>query len=326
MSFETTVFTGGITQLNLKLSDEVRLKYYLYYGNKAGKRKLPQLLILCPGFFCSGQFMMSHLQSFADMSGVDLLAIDWRGHGSQEVGDINSGVTIQQLALDLHELIMHIRKIKIIVPETKISLLGNSMGVNVMWRYVELFGESDIHRHIFVDQPAAITGTKNSMKNGYLSAWTIHSPFVAYMLSWVCHFKDILVVPLLRLFRPVWLSNQHLEFYAASNGPALGKLLVDTTSTDNCDRIMLVTKPCLVYGGFASFVAVDVHRWIAGRVSGPSRLLIYPSPYGTHAPFISHLAASEGEKGKERFACDLTRFLDASTCVLNSQGKAYIEE
>jgi pimeloyl-ACP methyl ester carboxylesterase len=310
----------------LQLNDQVDLNYYVYKSSKQEKKKSQQLLVLCPGFFFSGRSMLKHMQSFSDYSGVHLLAIDWRGHGSRNVGD-SENVTIQQLAADLQELIAYIRDKNLVTPETKISLLGNSMGVNVMWRYVDVFGESAIHRHVFVDQPAAITGSNNSIKNGYLPTWTIHSTFVARVLSWVCYYKDILVVPLLRIFKPAWFTKRDLAFYANSNGPALGKLLIDTTSIDNCDRIKIVKKPCLVYGGSASFVPVEVHRWIANRVSGPSRLLLYPAPYGTHAPFVSHLTADKeaGERGKRRFEVDLTRFLEASDEVLDSQGTAYVD-
>jgi hypothetical protein len=55
-------------------------------------------------------------------------------------------------------------------------------------------------------------------------------------------------------------------------------------SSDNVEKVKLIKKPSLVYGGEASFDP-DIAKWLSRSLKGPTTTIIYPKPYGTHAPF-----------------------------------------
>ena len=157
-------------------------------------------------------------------------------------------VSVEILAQDLRELVLHIRP-HFGIQAGKINLLGHSMGVNVIWRYVELFGENDINRYIFVDQPPAISRTKCN-SSGYLEEWTVHSPAMTYVLSALALLKNVLILPFIQLVKPRLLDADMLSFLYACKS----KLLLDTVFTDNvitC-RLSNMIHPCLIYGGEAS--------------------------------------------------------------------------
>eukprot|EP01037_Dinobryon_pediforme_P033241 gene33241-38590_t len=124
------------------------------------------------------------------------------------------------------------------------------MGVNVIWHYIRKYGDDLIEKHIFVDQPVAITGGKDAFANGYKKEWIIHSLFTA---------------------KPKWMSDET-----------------------------------------ASFVSPDIAQFIKDRVSGPARVITYPAPYGTHAPFFGHYYKDQelGKYGERKFCEDAFAFLE----------------
>lgn len=108
------------------------------------------------------------------------------------------------------------------------------------------------------------------------------------------------------------MKGEFLNYAKLCNSYSCSQLLIDTTFTDNTQRISLIKKSCLVYGGESSFVNVDVSRWIVNQLTGPTKLLIYPKPYGTHFPFI--LQDDDTEKvGPKRFIQDVSTYLLTDT-------------
>lgn len=283
--------------------------------NNHDTKQLKQILICCPGWSGSASLLATDLNIVSYNGCVAVFAIEWRGHGYSDAGDEN--ITVSLLAEDLHHFIKHILQRFSSSSCCKVSLLGHSMGVNVIWRYIDVFGEANIDRYIFVDQPVAICGTKRGKQFGYKDEWTVHGQFVSYVIACVYASKNYLILPLASLFTkltriPVWLTKDLLDFLYRSNGMSLAKLLMDTTTADNIDRIPKVKRPCLIYGGESSFPSSpDVARWISSHVSGPNRVIIYPKPYGTHVPFSVSMAPDQVEIGAKRFTEDLLSFLEA---------------
>ncbi len=69
--------------------------------------------------------------------------LDMRGHGFSEASA--HGAHLARLAADLAEFIAWIGA-------PKVNLLGWSMGVSVIWNYLEVFGQEQVERAVFVDQ------------------------------------------------------------------------------------------------------------------------------------------------------------------------------
>lgn len=77
-----------------------------------------------------------------------VVAADVRGHG--ESPEPKGGLRMSRLAKDLDELIAHLQF-------DRVSVLGWSMGVSVIWSYIDLFGTNQLHKLILVDQPSVLT-------------------------------------------------------------------------------------------------------------------------------------------------------------------------
>jgi non-heme chloroperoxidase len=286
-------------------SSERVIRYYEFPTLSDGSIGTVNYLIYCPGWLCSPITMGEMMTDLTQRTNFTLIGIEWRGHGKSLV-PLMSLVTVADLAEDLNDLVRSFRRKS---PDSRIVLLGHSMGANVIWRYINKFGEVEIERYIFVDQPAAIIGSKSGEKIGYRKEWRIHSKAEVYFLSFLCLFKNYFVIPILeRVSSTPWMRGRFLSYAKECNSFACSRLLIDTTFTDNTERMKLVTRPCLVYGGENSFVKSDVARWIAQKVRGPVQLLIYPKPYGTHFPFYSTKEDPE-QNGPKRFTQDLSEYL-----------------
>lgn len=71
-----------------------------------------------------------------------VIALDHRGHGrSSQPG---RGYPLHRLAADVHEVLTAL-------DVDEITLLGHSMGVAVIWAYVDVFGDRGIDRLVFAD-------------------------------------------------------------------------------------------------------------------------------------------------------------------------------
>jgi len=180
-------------------------------------------------------------------------------------------------------------------PAKPAALLGNSLGANVLWRLADLFGEDLIDRYVFVDQPVFVRqlfGGKPAI------------PAMACFLSMARCLKAMVCC-----FRPCCCSG-----FFAMDFAQFGNLVEDSETTDNTERIpRVVSRPCLVYGGEASFVpkSFDNANRVASLVRGPSRVLLYPKPYGTHSP-----QGDVKTGAAERFRADVLAYLQVPEAEL----------
>ena len=290
--------------------------------NPSKEIKERRIILCCPGFFASAKTLAKHISAITDIAKANgskfdysVIAIEWRGHGESGLtATSNDILSVPILADDLNQLISHLlnsadhaNKYR----KAKISLLGHSMGVNVIWHYIRKYGDDLIEKHIFVDQPVAITGGKDAFANGYKKEWIIHSLFTAYIISFFIFLKRFWLAPLLWISKPKWMSDETVDFLCKCS-PYLWKLLIDTSTKDNTFILPLVRKPCLLISGKASFVSPDIAQFIKDRVSGPARVITYPAPYGTHAPFFGHYCKDQelGKYGERKFCEDAFAFLE----------------
>lgn len=98
-----------------------------------------------------------------------------------------------------------------------------------------------------------------------------------------------------------------------------GTLVEDSETTDNRERVpRVVSGPCLVYSGKASFVpdTVSNARRVASLVRDPSRVLLFPKPHGTHSPQLE-----DNTSGAERFRANVMAYLQIPESVLLAEPK-----
>ncbi len=77
-----------------------------------------------------------------------VITYDMRNHGIS--GRTDNGARVSALAGDLDQLLAHL-------DIDRAHLLGHSMGVSVIWSYLELFGPERVRSLVLVDQPTACT-------------------------------------------------------------------------------------------------------------------------------------------------------------------------
>lgn len=274
---------GGLLEKTTVADDGAILKYYELPG---GLSDAP-LLITTAGF--GGP---SAAKAFAELTasgGVRVIGFCFRGFAENPVGS-GSPLTVERCARDLHSVLKAEA-----TPERRAALLGNSLGANVLWRLADLFGEQLVDRYIFVDQPVFV----RQLFKGKPAI-----PKMGCFLNIARCLKAVMCC-----FGPCCCAS-----FFAMDFSEFGNLVEDSERTDNSDRIArVVSRPCLVYGGEASFVpgSLDNARRVASLVCGPSRVLLYPKPYGTHSP-----QGDTKTGGAERFSADVLAYLQVPEAEL----------
>lgn len=279
---------GGLVEKTVVADDGATLKYYELPGAHADA----PTLITTAGFGGPGA-----AKAFGELSktaGVRVIGFCFRGFAENPVGT-GSPLTVERCARDLHAVLKAEA-----TPARRAALLGNSLGANVIWRLADLFGEELVDRYIFVDQPVFV----RQLFKG--------KPAIPAM----CCFLNVArcLKAVICCFRPCCCSG-----FFAMDFAAFGNLVEDSETTDNTERLArVVSRPCLVYGGEASFVpgALDNARRVASLVRGPSRVLLYPKPYGTHSP-----QGDEKTGGATRFRADVLAYLQVPEVEFSKDAK-----
>ncbi|MGI9658411.1 MAG: alpha/beta fold hydrolase, partial [Gaiellaceae bacterium] len=103
-------------------------------------------LVMIPGWSQTAAQFEPQLRGLSDRRRV--IALDMRGHGRSEKPA--HGYRISRLAKDLHDVLEALEL-------DKVSLLGHSMGVSVIWCYLDTFGSERVAKLVHADQMAALT-------------------------------------------------------------------------------------------------------------------------------------------------------------------------
>ncbi|MFD2238272.1 alpha/beta fold hydrolase [Aureimonas populi] len=129
-------FTG--LQINdFTTNDGVRLSYW-----EAGSG---EPIVFVPAFGANGAELINQLWLLSQTHHVYVL--DPRNQGLSE--ETPKGARIARYSMDLNEFLDH-------AGLEKTVLAGWSMGVAVIWGYIDLFGTDRISKAVFVDQPVSI--------------------------------------------------------------------------------------------------------------------------------------------------------------------------
>ncbi|KAK4215795.1 Alpha/Beta hydrolase protein [Rhypophila decipiens] len=117
------------------------------YQNKA--------IILLHGFAGSSEYFCRNFDQLSDDQNLWVIAPDMRGHGDS--GTSQGGYHVARLAMDLKNLITHLRNVfnahkNTPGEELQIVAVGCSIGAAILWTYVELFTCADFAGLVFVDQ------------------------------------------------------------------------------------------------------------------------------------------------------------------------------
>ena len=238
-------------------------------------------LIMVHGWSQSGAMFQHQLDALSDRYMV--IVPDVRGHG--EAAEPPGGLRMARLGTDLHELIHYLNI-------DRVSLLGWSMGVSVLWAYVDLFGTAAVDRLVFVDQPSMLTVLSGMTEDDALDAGALFSPSQIYELydalrkpdgpSTRAAFIRSMVTPTIApaLFDWIIAENDKTSCAVAS------QLLLSHCTNDWRDLLARIDRPALVIAGSVSHVSPRSQHYVQGRIAGSSYYEFDAAHGGAHFPFL----------------------------------------
>ncbi len=170
------------------------------------------------------------------------------------------------------------------------TLLGHSMGVAVIWAYLDLFGPARLDRLVLAD--SADCASPRLVRRRGRSRWSSQTPAE---LDDLCHRLrapdgwDVLVEVLLDLASPD-LSPERFEALLATNRPTANEtqcaaLWYDQCTVDWRDLIPTITVPTIVVHGLGSMIPLECQQWIATSIPGARLATIPAEEGGSHFAF-----------------------------------------
>ena len=257
----------------LTMSDGARIAYRI-------KGSGP-VLVMVHGWSQSGAMFQHQLDTLSE--DFTVVVPDVRGHG--ENPDPGRGLRMARLARDLNELFGQLGL-------TRFSLLGWSMGVSVLWAYIDLFGTAAIDKLIFVDQPVMLTAmpdmdNEEAADCGALFTLTSLGDLCAALRSDAgeesrAGFVQAMVTRHIspELFAWILAENRKTPTNVAAS------LLLSHSTNDWRDVLSRIDRPTLVIGGAVSHVLPRSQRFIHSRTAGSVYREFSDKEGGAHFPFL----------------------------------------
>lgn len=277
----------GLEINSFTTNDGVRLGYW-----EAGTG---DPIVFVPAWGASGAEMINQLWLLSRTHHVYVL--DPRNQGASERTE--KGQRIARQSMDLSEFLDHIGTRKTV-------LVGWSMGVSVIWGYVDLFGTERISKAVFVDEPVSIythaDWSEEDRRNAGGMTTSVERMIAAFAGAPTNqHVVDMKVVQRARMLDTPYAQNAMGLAGQIKPDPAHAMLvLFDHTANDWSDVIRTkLDIPVAVFSGEESN-NLPSQDWIA-RTVPDGRLFSYSSAdQGDH--FLM-------QKNPIKFAADLRQFL-----------------
>lgn len=215
-----------------------------------------------------------------------VITYDMRGHGRSEKPW--RGHRIARLAADLRDILDGL-------DIQTADLLGWSMGVSVIWSYLELFGDSRIRSLVMVDQPTTVVAQLWMSAQEQQSAGCILPPDGLGALANAIA-DDADGEATVRAFvRSMFTGpvNDDLWSFVSSEVAQTPRrvaapLLFDHGAQDWRELLPTIAKPTLVLGCEGSHVSPESQRYVASRIPG-ALVHIFPQDVASsHFPFLEN--------------------------------------
>ena len=133
------------------------------YGSKEN-----QAMILIGGYSSSEVTWFAQIESFVN-AGYRVITYDHRSHGDSQ--KVDYGLTLHRLAMDLNELIEHLKLENVI-------LIGHSMGAATIMAYEELFTDKNLKAVITEDQAPTFFKSADWLNGQYGKTLTELTTFI----------------------------------------------------------------------------------------------------------------------------------------------------
>lgn len=211
-----------------------------------------------------------------------VLALDHRGHGrSSQPGD---GYRVHRLAADLHAAL-------IALDLDDVTLLGHSMGVAVVWAYLDLYGTDRVARLVLADQRPTLLRDRDWSDDeariaGATQTWDDLDDLCRRLRSsdgW-----EVLVGILRRMVSST-VDEERFAELLESNRPTSNAtraaLWFDQCTVDWRALIPTIRVPTLVVHGLGSMIPIESQQWIADSIPGARLATIPADEGGSHFAF-----------------------------------------
>jgi len=257
----------------LIMSDGARIAYRMQGSGPA--------LIMVHGWSQSGAMFQHQLDRLS--RDFTVVVPDVRGHG--ESPPPAGGLRMARLAADVREIADHLGM-------ARFHLLGWSMGVSVIWAFIDLFGTSRIEKLVFVDQPPMLTvlpgmGEEEAADCGAL--FTLES-LAALFAALRSSDADATRANFVGGMVTGDIAPPLFEWIIAENGKTdagvAAALLLSHSTNDWRDVLPRIDRPALVIGGAASHVAPRSQRFVHGQIAGSVYREFSAAEGGAHFPFL----------------------------------------
>ena len=217
-----------------------------------------------------------------------VITYDQRGHGVSDKP--HHGYRIARLATDFGQLLDHLDL-------ERADVLGWSMGVSVLWSYLDLHGSGRIRRFVAVDQPAAVAAVP------WMSAAEQAESGAIFGVDGLVELGGNIFGPggdkVTEAFVRSMFSGEPApevwDFVAdqiRSTPPYAGvPLLFDHCAQDWRDVLPRIDVRTLVIGCEGSHVHPDSQAYIAANIPGARLHVFGPEVANSHFPFLENPVA-----------------------------------
>jgi len=237
-------------------------------------------VVCLPGWSqAAGQFLPIAEQLSSEFQ---VVGVDHRGHGrsSQPAG----GYRLHRLAADLREVLIDLDL-------DDVTLLGHSMGVAVVWAYVDLFGTDRVTRLVLADQrPTLVRQPEWSDDQARVAGGTQTFAQLADMCRRLRSDEgwDTLVEVLGHMTSPRLPADRFqalVETNRATTNATRAALWFDQCTKDWRDLIPTIEVPTLVVHGLGSMIPIECQQWVADSIAGAQFATMPAESGGSHFAF-----------------------------------------
>ncbi|AJZ56563.1 alpha/beta hydrolase family protein [Paraburkholderia fungorum] len=278
LSFAASAQDAKITEGHFTTNDGTVL-HYLEAGTG-------QTILMVPGWSQGASAFQYQLTGLGRHYHV--ISLSMRGHGDSSKP--SHGYHMSRLSKDLRDFIVG-KKLQ------HIALAGHSMGVSVIWGYLEQYGNDRVSKLIFIDQMPMITSDASWTDKEKADAGAILDPVS------LGKFVDSLNGPDSKKVTEDFVKSQFTKQYVSEHPGAVdavykenlkfprhyaAEMIYNHATTDWRDFVPTIGLPTLIFAGKASIVPWTSQVWVASQVKGARLDVFEENEGGSHFMFMEN--------------------------------------
>jgi pimeloyl-ACP methyl ester carboxylesterase len=321
-----------IVENQIIASDGAVIVYY-EYGDSTN-----HTLIISPAFSGSARLYVERFGKY--LSNYHVIAVELRGHGKaggckcndiDYCSDTQSPIEGSYFGFRMSRLASDVEEVRISLGLEKFTLLGHSMGGNVLYSYIDQFGTSNLKSLIIYDQSPKNLSDGPAENHDFPIGYSSYpmDEFLSAVKDMALYSKDYGYYMLPKQLKsilggpnanPVYdidnptpsfvLTKEEWQIWSKFanklNGKSASLLLWDSlisSYTDIFTQINNSNIPVLIYGGEMSIVPWQTMRWVHNQIANSHFMLFSAKEGGVHGVFMN-----DGKDG-QRFMNNINSFL-----------------